>query len=609
MGEPIGNHGIVGDLRTAALVGLDGAIDFLCWPRFDSPSVFASLLDDERGGRFELAPVLDGAQRRQLYFSDTNVLLTRFLSADGVAEISDFMPVGGPDPAQRLVRRAKAVRGTIRFRMRCAPRFDYARAGHAVREEAGTLVFASVGEDGTALRLHASVPLRVEGDEGVAEFELAAGQSAAFVLEDAARGADSASADARFVTAAFKATSDFWRRWVARSSYHGRWRDVVNRSALVLKLLTSAEHGSIVAAPTFGLPETVGGGRNWDYRYVWMRDAAFTVYAFLRLGHTAEATAFMRWLSGCASSTRSGGGLQVMYGLDGREDLDETTLPHLRGYLGSAPVRVGNAASKQMQLDIYGELMDAVYLSDKYGEQLSWQAWEGVTRSIDWVTENWQQPDEGIWEMRSGPQEFLHSRLMCWVALDRAVRLARKRSLPAPLARWSEVRDTVYRDIHASFWSPSLGAFTQSKGGNAIDASCLLMPLVRFISPTDPRWLSTLKVVGEQLMDDSLVYRYSADAGSDGLRGTEGTFNMCSFWYVECVARAGDLPKARFLFEKMLGYANPLGLYAEETGPAGEQLGNFPQAFTHLALISAAYYLDRVLSAEDHASSRGGGPS
>jgi GH15 family glucan-1,4-alpha-glucosidase len=594
MGEPIENHGIVGDLRTSALVGLDGTVDFLCWPRFDSPSVFASILDDEKGGRFELAPALNGARHRQLYLPDTNILLTRFLSHEGVAEVSDYMALGS---SQRLVRRAKAVRGPTRFRMRCAPRFDYARTGHTVREEGGSLVFTVVG--GPSLRLRATVPLRIEGDDGVAEFDLRAGEAAAFVLEDATLG-HAGPADPLDVSACFKHTADSWRRWTARSTYRGRWRDMVNRSALVLKLMTSAEHGSMVAAPTFGLPEAIGGTRNWDYRYTWIRDAAFTVYAFLRLGHTTEANGFMRWLSAVENERTKDGRLELMYRLDGHSELTETVLPHLGGYQGSMPVRIGNGAAGQLQLDIYGELMDAIYLSDKYGEQISHEGWEGITRSMDWVAANWEQPDEGIWEVRGGRRHFLHSRLMCWVALDRALRLARKRSLPAPLARWLEARDAIYDDIHANFWDPAQGAFVQSKGDTALDAACLLMPLMRFISPTDPRWLSTLKAVGERLVEDSLVRRYE-DESVDGLDGIEGTFNMCSFWYVECLARAGDVKKARFLFEKMLGYANHLGLYSEELGPAGEHLGNFPQAFTHLALISAAHYLDRALSAQETA--------
>ncbi len=401
------------------------------------------------------------------------------------------------------------------------------------------------------------------------------------------------------MSAAFKETSDYWRRWVRRSTYRGRWREIVNRSALVLKLLTSSEHGSIIAALTFGLPEEIGGIRNWDYRYTWLRDAAFTVYAFLRLGHVEEANAFVRWLGERESRCGADGTLHLMYTIDGRGELTEAELPHLRGYRGSAPVRIGNAAQEQLQLDIYGELMDALYLSDKYGEQVSWQTWLGVTRSMEWLAHNWRRPDEGIWEVRGGRREFLYSRLMCWVAFDRAIRLARKRSLPAPLVDWLETRDAIYQEIHTAFWDSQQGAFVQSKGSTALDASCLLMPLVRFVSPTDQRWLSTLKAIGDQLVDDSLVYRYSGDAGVDGLRGGEGTFNMCTFWYVECLARAGDVKQARFLFEKMLGYANHVGLFSEELGPAGEHLGNFPQAFTHLSLISAAYYMDRALSDQD----------
>lgn len=597
MGEPIENHGIIGDLRTVALVALDGAIDFLCWPRFDSPSLCACLLDDDRGGRFELAPELEGARRRQLYLPDTNVLLTRFLSRAGVAELSDFFAIDDPDKGQRLIRRAKSVRGILKFRMRFAPRFDYVRAGHELSQEDGAVVFRSHAPDHLALRLRSTVPLRCADGEALADFELAPDESAAFVLEEAAHGANSAAVASEYVAAAFKRTSDYWRGWVAGSTYRGRWRDMVNRSSLVLKLLTSAEHGAIVAAATFGLPEQIGGVRNWDYRYTWIRDAAFTVYAFLRLGHTQEASAFMRWLSDRETECGPDGSLRLMYRIDGREELVETELPHLRGYHGSLPIRVGNAALGQLQLDIYGELMDAVYLSDKYGEQVSWRAWQGIVRSTNWLLENWQRPDESIWEVRGGRREFLHSRLMCWVAMDRVIRLSRKRSLPAPLPYWLEVRDKIYTEIHKEFWDPDQEAFVQSKGSTALDASCLLMPLVRFISPTDPRWLSTLKAVGRQLVDDSLVFRYSTEHGTDGLSGGEGTFNMCSFWYVECLARAGDLAQARFLFEKMLGYANHLGLFAEELGPAGEHLGNFPQAFTHLALISAAYYLDRALSA------------
>ena len=594
MAQLIENHGIVGNLRTIALIALDGAVNFLCWPQFDSPSIFASILDDERGGCFELMPVLDYPRHRQLYLPDTNVLLTRFLSANGVAEISDFMTVADPDSGSRLVRRIKAVRGTIRVRMRCMPRFDYARSVPEIRAQAGTVIFS--GGDTLTLRLRASVPLDVGEGAALAEFDLADGESAFFILEDASCGEDSVSADPGYVSAAFKKTSDYWRDWVRRSNYRGRWRETVNRSALVLKLLTSSQYGSMIAAPTFGLPEEIGGVRNWDYRYTWIRDTSFTVYAFLRLGHLEEANAFVRWLGERQRGCGSDGTLHLMYAMDGGGKFTETELPHLRGYRGSVPVRVGNAALNQLQLDIYGELMDALYLSDKYSEQVSWETWLGITRSMKWLADNWKRPDEGIWEVRGGRREFLYSRLMCWVAFDRAIRLARKRSLPGPLVDWMTVRDAIYQEIHTDFWDTERGVFVQSKASTALDASCLLMPLVRFISPTDRRWLSTLKAVGAHLLDDSLVYRYSSESGMDGLRGGEGTFNMCTFWYVECLARAGDVKQARFLFEKMLGYANHVGLFSEELGPAGEHLGNFPQAFTHLSLISAAYCLDRALS-------------
>ena len=593
-GRAIENHGIIGDLRTVALVALDGTIDFCCWPRFDSPSIFAALLGGDQYGAFALAPDIENATKRQLYLHETNVLLTRFLSSGGIAEVSDFMSIDDADGGQRLVRRARAIRNRVRFRMRCEPQFDYARADHEAFLDADTVVFASAGPP-MKLRLRASVPLAVESGAAIAEFELEAGDAATFVLEDAELVEPSIAVDSAYAVRAFKTTSNFWRDWTEKSSYRGRWQESVRRSALVLKLLTSREHGSIVAAATFGLPEVIGGNRNWDYRYTWARDAAFTVYAFLRLGYTDEADAFVRWLGVRAAHMPADGSKPVMFRVDGATDLTESSLDHMSGYRGSVPVLVGNAASTQVQLDVQGDIMDAIYLSDKYGEQISWSAWEGITRATDWTAEHWQDADEGIWEIRGQRRKLLHSRLMCWVALDRAVRLARKRSLPAPLVRWSSVRDEIYRTIHEKFWNERLQAFTQSEGSDALDASCLLMPLVRFISPTDPRWLSTLAAVGETLTDDSLVYRYTANAEFDGLADVEGTFNMCSFWYIECIARAGDLKRAQFLFEKMLGYANHVGLFAEEIGPAGEHLGNFPQAFTHLALISAAFYLDRAL--------------
>jgi len=600
--QPIENYGVIGDLYSVALVGVDGSIDMMSMPHFDSPTFFAALLDHDKGGRFQIAPRNDEVRRKQIYLPDTNVLLTRFLSEEGVSEVSDFMPVEHEEQVHNLVRRVKTVRGDVSFRMLCAPRFDYARAGHTVEQRADGVLFTSKGPDKTVLRLKSSVPVRLVNGDAVAEFSLGAGQTASFVLEQAQEGEEPPSGAEDYVSESFKDTVNFWRRWLGCCGYSGRWREMVNRSALVLKMLTSAKYGSIVAAPTFGLPEAIGGERNWDYRYTWIRDASFTLYGLIRLGYTDEAAAFMRWIEARCSELEPDGSLQIMYGLDGRHALDEKTLDHLEGYRRSAPVRIGNGAYKQLQLDIYGELMDSVYLYNKYGEPISYDLWCNLVRLLEWVCKNWQREDDGIWEIRGARKEFLYSRVMCWVALDRGVRLALKRSFPAPLERWLRCRDEIYKDIFEHFWDPKRKAFVQHKGSQSLDAASLLMPLVKLMGPNDPRWLSTLRAIEEELVDDSLVYRYRiGKAASDGLSGEEGTFCMCSFWYVECLSRAGDLEKARFYFEKMLGYANHLGLYAEELGPTGEHLGNFPQAFTHLALISSAYNLDRALSGHRHA--------
>jgi len=449
-----------------------------------------------------------------------------------------------------------------------------------------------------AFLLRSDVPLSLVDGDAVATFRLGAGQSASFVLEEALAGEPAVSSSVPdYVSASFKRTNDGWRRAIARSTYRGRWREMVNRSALTLMLLTSAEHGSMVASPTFGLPERLGGDRNWDYRYTWIRDTSFALYAFLRLGFT-QARPFMEWVEARCGELGPDGSLQVMYGIDGRHHLPEETLPHWSGYAHSQPVRIGNAAYDQLQLDIYGELMDAVYLYNKFAEPISHDLWRNLVRLIEFVCAHWREPDESMWEVRGRRQEFLLSRVMCWVAVDRAIRLALKRSFPAPLARWYEVRDAIYHDVFESFWSPARRAFVQCRSARTTDASTLLLPLMRFISPTDPRWLSTLRAIEEDLVEDSLVFRYRPrDAAPDGFASEEGTFNMCSFWYVEALARAGDVDQARFIFEKMLGYANHVGLFSEELGPRGEHLGNLPQAFSHLALISAAYCLDRQMEA------------
>jgi GH15 family glucan-1,4-alpha-glucosidase len=600
--QPIENYGVIGNMRSIALVGTNGSIDFLCFPDFDSPTVFAGLLDPKRGGHFRISPDMENMRTRQLYLPDTNILLTRFLSDKGVAEITDFMPVvedgDGQDFGHHILRMISVTKGEVRFNMRCAPRFNYARSSHKVECEGGSVCFVPESNDCPSMALHATFPLQVEGSDVTGTFRLKAGETAtvAFGEINEEETAGMAVLAPENVTRHFNETANYWRGWICRSHYTGRWREMVHRSVLMLKLLCSADYGSLIAAPTFGLPEFIGGERNWDYRYTWLRDASFSLYAFIRMGFGEEARAFTRWIRDRMHEDAQHGPLQVMYHPDGRKELDEIILDSLSGYRDSRPVRIGNAAYTQLQLDIYGEFMDAVYLSNKYGDGVSHDEWQSLQRILDWLAENWKRPDEGIWEVRGGRREFLHSRLMCWVAFDRAIRLAEKRSLAGPTEKWREIRDAIHDDIYANFWSEKLKSFVQYKGSEAVDASVLLMPLMRFISPVDSRWLSTMEAVERCLVEDSLVYRYdNAVAPVDGLRGEEGSFTACSFWYIECLARSHQTEKARLLFDKMLGYANHVGLYSEELGSSGEHLGNFPQAFTHLALISAATFLDREL--------------
>jgi GH15 family glucan-1,4-alpha-glucosidase len=609
--QAIENYGLIGNLRTAALVGMDGSIDWLCLPHFDSPSVFAALLDDQKGGRFRIAPAGEQFRRKQFYWPDTAVLVTRFLADDGVAEVEDYMPVGGGAPTRsegspdELVRRVRVVRGRVPFHLICRPAFDYARAAHQVHLRPDGARFDGPG---ISLDLAASVPLQSDGVEVVADFTLGEGEKVAFTLRrvtpDDPRGHCPSVGEAEEL---FRNTVAYWRRWLSKSTYTGRWREMVHRSALTLKLLSFEPTGAIVAAPTCSLPEVIGGERNWDYRYTWIRDAAFTIYGFLRIGLTEEATRFRDWLRNRWNDAYGNGNgpLQLMYGIDGRTELTEETLDHLEGYCGSRPVRIGNAAHAQLQLDIYGELMDSVYLFNKHVEPITYDGWIRMRRLVDWLCDNWKREDEGIWEVRSGRQHFVYSKLMSWVAVDRSLRLADKRSFPADRSRWLKVRDEIYEEVMAKGWDPQRQAFVQYYGADTLDASSLLMPLVFFLAPNDPRMKSTVDAIRRPvaaggLAADGLIYRYDPLKAVDGLSGQEGTFNMCSFWLVEALTRAGRtdpqrLEDARLLFEQMLGYANHLGLYAEQTGASGQALGNFPQAFTHLALISAAFNLDRAL--------------
>jgi GH15 family glucan-1,4-alpha-glucosidase len=603
---PIAEHGLIGDLQTAALVTTDGSVDWFCCPRFDSPSVFASMLDRERGGYFRIAPEGADYVTRQLYFPDTAILITRFMTPGGVGEVIDFMPVEDSQRAtdrHRLVRVVRCVRGEMCFAVDCAPRFDYGRQTHDLEVTDQGAVFRTPE---LQLTLHGPAGLERHGGDVRATIALQAGQVDGLVLESAAQ--DSPRRWAREeLLAMFTETARFWRGWLARSTYRGRWREMVARSAITLKLMTYAPTGATVAAPTAGLPEQVGGERNWDYRYTWIRDASFSIHALLGLGFTDEAAAFMGWLNDRVSEQagEGSGPLLIMYRVDGSSDLDEQTLDHFEGYAGSKPARIGNGAAGQLQLDIYGEMLDSIWLADQHGIRVGHPGWTKLCQITDWLCEHWDQPDEGVWETRGGRQNFTYGRLMCWVALDRMVRLARVHGRPADLARWITERDQIYHQIMDHGWNPQRRAFTQHDQTDVLDASLLMMPLTGFVVPSDPMWLSTLDAMDAELVSDSLVYRYNPSASPDGLQGEEGTFSICTFWYVDALARSGRLEQARLTLEKMFTYANHLGLYAEEIGLTGEQLGNFPQAFTHLSLINAAINLNQRLGHDASADAVG----
>ncbi len=602
----ISDHGIIGDLQTAALVTTDGTVDFFCCPRFDSPSVFASLLDAGRGGYFSIKPAADGYVSRQLYFPDTAMLITRFMTPDGVGEVLDFMPVieGRPAGRHRLVRHLRVARGTMRFEMEVQPRFDYGRAGHTVEVSDAGAVFRAEG--GTMhLTLHTAgrrdaaagrAAVEAAGDGLRATFTMREGDSGRGVVLESMGGEPRLLEPAELDRMAGE-TAAYWKRWLGRSTYAGRWRETVNRSAMTLKLLTYEPSGAPVAAATFGLPEETGGERNWDYRFTWIRDGSLSLHALAGLGYLEEAGRFALWLRDRVTEHvgEASGPLKIMYRVDGSSDLAEETLGHLEGWRGSRPVRIGNGAADQLQLDIYGEAMDAIFDGTQRGLPVAHRGWTELTKIIDWVAGHWDQPDEGVWETRGGRQDFTYGRFQCWVALDRAIRMAERNGRPANIAAWAIERDRLYNQIMDRGWNEKAGGFTQHYGTDVMDSSLLLMPLEGFIEPLDPMWLSTLRAIDRELVSDSLVYRYNPAASPDGLHGSEGTFSLCTFLYVDALARAGRLDDAVLTFEKMQTYGNHLGLFSEEIGPTGEQLGNFPQAFTHLSLINAAITLNREL--------------
>ncbi|MEV0179894.1 glycoside hydrolase family 15 protein [Streptomyces sp. NPDC050625] len=603
----IENHGLIGDLQTAALVTTDGTVDWFCCPRIDSPSVFGALLDKRRGGHCTVRPAHATYATKQLYLPDTAVLVTRFMTEAGAGEVVDFMPVTGTTVTarHRLVRMVRCVRGTMTFEVDVAPRFDYGRRPHKVELTDYGAVFAS---DGLELTVHtvrepddARLPTTVGGENDLhLSVTLQAGQQRGFVIESAADGPPRQIRVAEFQQL-FEDTIRFWRTWLSQSRYTGRWREMLERSAVTLKLMTYAPSGGLVAAPTAALPEQLGGERNWDYRFTWIRDAAFSVYALLGMGFVDEARAFIDWLAdraqdkaGCDSGT---GPLNIMYRVDGSADLDEEILDHWEGYEGSGPVRIGNGAATQLQLDIYGEALDSISFAHRHGFHLGHRGWNSMRTVLDWLADNWNQAEEGLWETRGGRQNFTYGRVMSWVAFDRALRLAQENGRPAATDRWSTARDQIYDQVWTKGWNGERAAFVQHYGSEVLDSSLLRMPTVGFLTPGDPAWATTMDAMEQELVSDSLVYRYNPEASPDGLRGSEGTFSLCTFLYVDALARAGRLDRARLVLEKMLGYANHLGLYSEEIDPTGRQLGNFPQAFTHLALIDAAITLDSALNA------------
>lgn len=597
--RPIRDYGLIGDAHTAALVSSDGSIDWLCWPRFDSPAVFCRLLDRHRGGHFRVGPAGRLAASERAYVEGTNVLATVFSTDGGSFRLTDLMPVERLNRAHegedigshyRVLRLVEGLSGEAEVEVSFRPTFDYARAESSFQLCEGGVV-ARHGREALAL----SCPSEFKEDPAggvTARFRVAAGQRVWVALNYVER-ADPAACSIPEVDAdrELQQTLDYWREWSGTCTYKGPYESLVKRSALVLKLLTYEPTGALVAAPTTSLPEEVGGVRNWDYRFTWLRDSALILYALQLAGYHEEATDFFGWLDRLCIPC--GNELQIMYRIDGGSHLPEHTLDHLEGYRGSRPVRVGNGAHGQKQLDIYGEVLDAAHLyHERMRRPVRPELWEALRYMADQAAARWKETDQGIWEVRGGPRHFLYSKLLCWVALDRAVRLASRGSLEGDAGLWARTREEIRRAILKEGYDERVGAFTQAFGSPALDACALVIPQVGFLPATDPRVLSTVERIKERLTSHGLVYRYLTD---DGLPGGEATFALCSFWLVDCLAQAGRVGEARELFERVSSYANGLGLLAEEIDPAsGELLGNYPQGFTHLGLIRSALHIAKA---------------
>lgn len=631
--QPINAYGVIGDCHSVVLVAPDGSVDWGCLPDFDSPAIFCRLLDAHNGGYFQIAPTDESIAGVQRYLRGTNVLQTRFAGAEGDVVLTDFMPVETLSAWQFremnnntwtredgschcLVRIVECSRGElpITMRLKVTPGYAGARSEAYLVADSGAVV--NGGDQHVGLVVvggHLLADYSMEIEQGpdevypviVIQATLREGERLLFAM-GVGRSAQAAHrlVETELLQRNFDAelaqTLHCWRTWMRSCNYTGSYAEIVERSALVLKMMTYAPTGAIVAAPTTSLPEEIGGERNWDYRFTWLRDATFTLYALSVLGFTEEAHAFTHWLQRLSFS--DGEDLQIMYGIRGERELGEHELPYLSGYCNSRPVRIGNGAALQKQLDVFGEVLDAIHLYrrqgcfERYGEQLEGPLWDLMCVLAEHVCKHWHDRDSGIWESRGDEHHYVYSKVMCWVALDRVIRAAEQEHLSADLPRWRQVREQIRTDILTNGYNAQLGAFTQYYGGTALDASCLLLPLVGFLPPGDPRLRSTVDRIMEHLTDErGFVYRYSTDETNDGLRGHEGTFSICSFWLVDSLAMQGRVEEASALFERLLSHAGHLGMFSEEIDAiSGAALGNYPQAFTHIALINSAYNLKRA---------------
>jgi GH15 family glucan-1,4-alpha-glucosidase len=595
----IEGYGLIGDCQSAALVGRDGSIDWLCWPRFDSPACFAALLGGPENGRWRISPAGDVYSVKRRYRKDTLILETEFETAEGAVTVIDFMPVR--EWQADLVRIVAGRRGRVAMDMEFILRFDYGSAiPWVTRLEDGKGVRAVSGPDMTLLC--SPVTLQGKGLTTVASFEVAAGETQAFVFTYAASHVrDTPRIDPH---AALKDTERFWRRWSGRCTAGGPWADTVRRSLITLKALTYAPTGGIVAAPTTSLPEKIGGVRNWDYRYCWLRDATLTLLAFMDAGYYEEAKCWREWLVRAVAGAPEQ--MQIMYGIAGERRLTEMEIPWLPGYEGSAPVRIGNAASVQLQLDVYGELMDTLYQACKGGLAGHDTAWDVQRALLGHLEKVWVQPDEGLWEVRGAPRHFTYSKVMAWVAFDRAVKMVENFGSEGPVERWRALRERIHADVCRNGVSPKRGCFVQSYGSEELDAALLLIPITGFLPADDPRVLATVDAISRDLMVDGLVLRYHAAEQIDGLPPGEGAFLACSFWYVDNLCMQGRWDEAREMLDRLAGLANDVGLLAEEYDPVDKRfLGNFPQAFSHVALVNTAMNLgERMKPAEQRAEKK-----